>query len=154
MGFFAWCQFLPFHHLETFEEMFLTGFFTNGLVIFNPFNTNPTYRYIAHKDVEEGDPLHALNQEGWRHRTSQMAQDGLCYGLLSTLTVKKRPLSPVPHVQGRTWLRWGGVFGPRKMQRMRMRIGPHKFLDLGLTLVNILYFILVELGHKRLPICK
>ena len=60
MGFFAWCQFLPSHHLQTFEEMFLTGFFTNGLVIFNPFSTNPTYKYIAYKDAEEGNPVHAL----------------------------------------------------------------------------------------------
>ena len=43
-----------------FEEMFLTGFFTNGLVIFNPFSTNPTYRYIAYKDAKEGNPVHAL----------------------------------------------------------------------------------------------
>ena len=57
MGFFARCQFLPSHHLQAFEEMFLTGFFTNSLVIFNPFNTNPTYRYIAYKDAEAGDPM-------------------------------------------------------------------------------------------------
>ena len=54
MGFFARCQFLPSHHLQAFKEMFLIGFFTNSLVIFNTFNTNPTYRYIAYKDAEEG----------------------------------------------------------------------------------------------------
>ena len=31
-----------------------------GLEIFNPFNTNPKFRYIAYKDVEEGNPVHAL----------------------------------------------------------------------------------------------
>ena len=55
MGFFAQCQFLPSHHLQNFEEMFLTG-----LSIFNPFNTNPTYRYIAYKDAKEGNPMHNL----------------------------------------------------------------------------------------------
>ena len=60
MGFFARCQFLPSHHLQNFEEMFLTGFFTKQLAIFNPFNTNPTFRYIAYKDVEEGNPVHDL----------------------------------------------------------------------------------------------
>ena len=58
MGLFARCQFLPSHHLQAFEEMFLTGFFTLRLAIFIPFSANPTYRYIAYKDAEEGDPMH------------------------------------------------------------------------------------------------
>ena len=58
MGFFARCQFLPSHHLQAFEEMFLTSFFINSLVIFNPFNTNPRFHYIAYKDAEEGNPVH------------------------------------------------------------------------------------------------
>ena len=60
MGFFARCQFLPSHHLQNFEEMFLTGFFTKHLATFNPFNTNPTFRYIAYKDAKEGNPMHDL----------------------------------------------------------------------------------------------
>ena len=60
MGFFARCQFLPSHHLQAFEEMFVIGFFTKGLVIFNPYHTNPTYRYISYKDAEEGNPIHAM----------------------------------------------------------------------------------------------
>ena len=58
MGFFTKCHFLPSHHLQNFEEMFLTGFFTKGLAISNPFNTNPTYRDIAYKDAKEGNPVH------------------------------------------------------------------------------------------------
>ena len=60
MGFFARCQFLPSHHLQAFKEMYLTRFFTKGLVIFNPYNTNPTYRYIAYKDTKEGNPIHPM----------------------------------------------------------------------------------------------
>ena len=59
MGFFATCQFLPSHHLQAFEEMFLTGFFTKDLLIFSPFSTNPTYMYMAYKNAEEGNPVHA-----------------------------------------------------------------------------------------------
>ena len=60
MGSFARCQFLPPHHLQCFEEMFLTEFFTSGLAIFNPYNTNPTFCYIAFKDAKEGNQVHAL----------------------------------------------------------------------------------------------
>ena len=76
MGFFAKCQILPSHHLQAFEEMFLIDFFTKGLVIFNPFNTNPTYRHIAYKDAKEGNPVYALIQwekDAQRQEQLQMA---------------------------------------------------------------------------------
>ena len=60
MSFFPKCQFLPSHHLQTFEEMFLIGFFTYVLAIFNPYSANPTYIYIAYKDAKEGNPVHLM----------------------------------------------------------------------------------------------
>ncbi|KAI5057986.1 hypothetical protein GOP47_0028001, partial [Adiantum capillus-veneris] len=60
MGLYARCQFLPSHHMQTFEEIFVTGFFETGLAIFRPNARNPTLRYIAYKDAEDGDPVHQL----------------------------------------------------------------------------------------------
>lgn len=60
MGFFARCQFLPSDsfYMQTFEEMFVTGFIDSGLSIFGPNVRNPTLRYVAYKDAEEGDAVH------------------------------------------------------------------------------------------------
>ena len=73
MELFARCQFLPSHHLKAFKEIFLTKFFTDGLVIFSPFSKNPTYRYLAYKDVEEGNPICALiNKEEDAQRAEKL----------------------------------------------------------------------------------
>ena len=44
--------------MQTFEEMFITGFFVTGVSIFDPNVANPTLRYIAYKDAKYGDPVH------------------------------------------------------------------------------------------------
>ena len=33
--------------MQTFEEMFITGFFETGISIFGPNVANPTLRYVA-----------------------------------------------------------------------------------------------------------
>ena len=60
MGLYARTQFLPSYHMQTFEEMIVTGFNKIGLSIFGPNNPNIGARYIAYKDAEMGDP--ALEQ--------------------------------------------------------------------------------------------
>ena len=44
--------------MQTFEEMFIIGFFETGVSIFGPNMANPTLRYVAYKDVEYGDLVH------------------------------------------------------------------------------------------------
>ena len=55
MGIYARCQFLPSYYMNTFEELFTTGFFEKGLAIFGPSAKNPMLRYVAYKDAEVGD---------------------------------------------------------------------------------------------------
>ena len=43
--------------MQTFEEMFTTGFFKKGLAIFGPSAKNLILKYVAYKDVEVGDPI-------------------------------------------------------------------------------------------------
>ena len=51
--------------MQTFEEMFVTGFIKSRLQIFGPNVKNPTLRYVAYKDAETGNPIHQaiLRQE-------------------------------------------------------------------------------------------
>ena len=44
--------------MQTFEEMFIIGFFEIGISISGPNLANPTLRYVAYKDAEYGDPIH------------------------------------------------------------------------------------------------
>ena len=44
--------------MQTFEEMFIIGFFETCVSIFGPNVANPTLKYVAYKDAEEGDPIH------------------------------------------------------------------------------------------------
>ena len=57
MGIYARCQFLPSYYMQTFEELFTTGFFDKGLAIFGPSVKNPTLRYVAYKEAEAGNPV-------------------------------------------------------------------------------------------------
>ena len=66
---------LPSYHLQTFEEMFLTGFIKSGLQIFGPNPKNPTLRYVAFKDAETGNPIHqAILQHEECQRQEQIRQ--------------------------------------------------------------------------------
>ena len=58
MGLYARCQFLLAYCMQTFEEMFITGFFETGVSIFGPNVANPTLRYMSYKDAKYGDPVH------------------------------------------------------------------------------------------------
>ena len=131
MGFFARCQFLPSYNLQNFEEMFLTGFFTKHLAIFNPFNTNPTFRYIAYKDAKEGNPVHNLIKKAEDVKRAERLWMASVNSLQPSPTKAKRHLTTVPHVQGRTWLRWGGVFGPKKMRSKTKKNRPTNFWTFG-----------------------
>ena len=75
MGIYARCQFLPAYHMQTFKEIFVTGFFDTGLSIFGPHVQNPTLRYVAFKDAESKDPVHqAILQEEERRRKEDERQ--------------------------------------------------------------------------------
>ena len=58
MRFYARCRFLPVYCMQTFEKMFITGFFEIGISIFEPNVANPTLRYVAYKDAKYGDLVH------------------------------------------------------------------------------------------------
>ena len=58
MGLYARCQFLPAYCMQTFEEIFITGFFETGISIFGPNLANPTLRYVAYKDTKYKDQVH------------------------------------------------------------------------------------------------
>ena len=58
MQLYARCQFLPAYYIQTFEEMYITGFFETCVSIFGPNVANPTLRYIAYKDAKYGGPVH------------------------------------------------------------------------------------------------
>ena len=58
MGLYAKCQFFPTYYMQTFKEMFVTGFFQIGISIFGPNVANPALRYVAYKDAEYGDLVH------------------------------------------------------------------------------------------------
>ena len=51
MGQYARCQFLPANCMQTFEEMFVVGFFETGIAKFSPNVSNPTLKYVAHEDA-------------------------------------------------------------------------------------------------------
>ena len=73
MGLYARCQFLPSYHMQTFEEMFVTGFIKLGLQIFCPNAKNLTLRYVAYKDAKTGNPIHqAILQQEERQRQEQI----------------------------------------------------------------------------------
>ena len=47
MGFYAKCQFLLAYYMQTFKDMFVTGFFHKSISIFGPNIGNPTLKYVA-----------------------------------------------------------------------------------------------------------
>ena len=55
MGLYARTQFLPFHYMQTFEEIIVTGFIDNGLSVFGPNVKNISARYVAYKEAKYGD---------------------------------------------------------------------------------------------------
>ena len=71
MGIYARVQFLPSYYMQTFEEMFTTGFFEKGLAIFGPNAKNPTLRYVAYKEVEVGDPVQRAVLQAEEHRQQE-----------------------------------------------------------------------------------
>ena len=44
--------------MQTFEEIFVTGFFETSISIFGPNVANPTLRYVAYKDAKYKDLVH------------------------------------------------------------------------------------------------
>ena len=54
LAIYARCRNLPARYIETFEEMFTTGFITSDEHIFGPHPAAITARYVAVKDAEEG----------------------------------------------------------------------------------------------------
>ena len=74
MGLYARCQILMAYCMQTFEEMFVTGFFETGISIFGSNMANLTLRYVAYKDAEYRDPLH----KDIRHLKEAKQHEGAC----------------------------------------------------------------------------
>ena len=63
LGYYVRCQFLPASYMQTFEEMFHTGFIEGHSHIFKPSISQLNLRYIAFKSAQEQNPVHARIKE-------------------------------------------------------------------------------------------
>ena len=67
--------------MQTFEEIFITGFFATGVSIFGPNVANPTLTYVAYKDTEYGDPVHEDIQRLEESKKHEEARKATSYAL-------------------------------------------------------------------------
>ena len=145
MGFFARCQFLPSHHLQSFEEMFLTNFFTKHLAIFNPFNTNPTFRYIACKDAEEGNPVHDLIKKAKNVERAERLRMASVTAYSRHQQKQKDTWAPFLMSEDGHGLGGGECLGPERCGHRWRRTGPQIFglSDPRVPHVNTMYYVVM-----------
>ena len=79
MGLYARTQFLPSYHMQTFEEIIITGFSDQGLSIFGPNNPNVGARYVAYKDAKRGD----LAMQQMIELEEKKKQEEICQAVIS-----------------------------------------------------------------------
>ena len=79
MGLFARLQFMPSHHMQTFEDAFYTGFFEYQTRVFGPLVHDLGARLVAYQAMELQNPLHDILEDAQRERDYQRYQRGLAY---------------------------------------------------------------------------
>lgn len=79
MGLFARLQFMPAHHLQTFEDAFYTRFFEYQSHIFGPLVRDFRAMLIAYQAMELKNPLQDIVEDAKRKRDYQRHKQGLEY---------------------------------------------------------------------------